>query len=83
MKICTHLFQFQSDQHVISLYYFEKITKQKDVENKHNYDEWGGFVLINCQILRTDGKENPQELVKEITCCNLGLKVHSNLKPFR
>ena len=51
------------------------------VEDKHNY--WGGFVLINCQILRTDGKENPQQLVKEITCCNLGLKVPSNLKAFR
>ena len=38
------------------------------VENKHNYDEWGGFVLINCQILKTDGKENPQQLVKKITC---------------
>ena len=27
-----------------------------------------GFVMINCQILRTDGKENPQWLVKKITC---------------
>ena len=51
------------------------------VEDKHNY--WGGFVLINCQILRTDCKENPQHLVKRITCQNFGLKVHSNLKAFR
>ena len=33
---------------------------------------WGGggegFVMINCQILRTDSKENPQRLVKKITC---------------
>ena len=28
----------------------------------------GGFVMINCQILRTDGKENPQQVVKKITC---------------
>ena len=28
----------------------------------------GSFVMINCQILRTDGKENPQWLVKKITC---------------
>ena len=28
----------------------------------------GGFVIINCQILRTDSKENPQRLVKKITC---------------
>ena len=28
----------------------------------------GGFVIINCQILRTDGKENPQQLLKKITC---------------
>ena len=28
----------------------------------------GSFVMINCQILRTDGKENPQQLVKKITC---------------
>ena len=27
-----------------------------------------GFVMINCQILRTDSKENPQRLVKKITC---------------
>ena len=47
------------------------------------FDERGGFVLINCQILRIVGKENPQQLVKRITCCNLGLKVHSNLKAFR
>ena len=51
------------------------------VEDKHNY--WGGFVLINCQILRTDGKENSQHLVKRITCQNFGLNVHSNLKAFR
>ena len=50
-------------------------------KDKHNY--LGGFVLINCQILRTDGKENPQLLVKRITCQNFGLKVHSNLKAFR
>ena len=68
MKTCTHRFQFQSDQHVIPLYFFKYITEQKGVENKRNYDEWGGFVLINCQILRTDGKENPQQLVKRITC---------------
>ena len=59
------------------------LPSRRGVENKHNYDEWGGFVLINCQILRTDGKENPQQLVKKITCCNLGLKVPSNLKAFR
>ena len=28
----------------------------------------GSFVMINCQILRTDGKENPQQLVEKITC---------------
>ena len=28
----------------------------------------GSFVMINCQIPRTDGKENPQQLVKKITC---------------
>ena len=44
------------------------LLSRKGVENKHNYDEWGGFVLINCQILKTDGKENPQQLVKKITC---------------
>ena len=32
-----------------------KFPSRKGVENKHNYD---GFVLINCQILRTNGKEN-------------------------
>ena len=72
-ETCTRLFQFQSDQHVISPYFFEQ----------RNYDEWGGFVLINYQILKTDGKENPQQLVKKITCQNFGLKVHSNLKAFR
>ena len=35
---------------------------------RHNYNDWECFVLINCQILRTDGKENPQQLVKRITC---------------
>ena len=34
------------------------LPSRKGVENKHNYDECGGFVLINCQILRTNGKEN-------------------------
>ena len=27
-----------------------------------------GFVMINCQIVRTDSKENPERLVKKITC---------------
>ena len=45
-----------------------KLPSRKGVENKFNYHERGGFVLINCQILRTDGKENPQQLVKKITC---------------
>ena len=45
-----------------------KLPSRKGVENKHNYDEWGSFVLINCQILKTGGKENPQQLVKKITC---------------
>ena len=67
-ETCTRLFQFQSDQHVISPYFFEYFTKPEGVENKHNYDEWAGFVLINCQILKTDGKDNPQQLVKKITC---------------
>ena len=43
-------------------------SRRVSFANKHNYDEWGGFVLINCQILRTDGKENLQQLVKKITC---------------
>ena len=45
-----------------------KLPSRKGVENKHNYYERGGFVLINCQILRTAGTENPQQLVKRITC---------------
>ena len=45
-----------------------KLASREGVENKHNYDEWGSFVLINCQILKTGGKENPQQLVKKITC---------------
>ena len=44
------------------------LPSRKGVENKHNYDEWGGFVLINYQIFKTDSKENPQQLVKKITC---------------
>ena len=52
------------------LFHFTRLSKlpssRGGVEDKHNY--WGGFVLINCQILRTDGKENPQQLVKKITC---------------
>ena len=54
------------------LFLFTSVSKlpsiRRGVENKHNYYEWGGFVSINCQILRTDGKENPQQLVKRITC---------------
>ena len=45
-----------------------KLASREGVENKHNYDEWGSFVLINCQILKTGGEENPQQLVKKITC---------------
>ena len=60
-----------------------KLPSRKGVENERNYDEYGGFVLIKCQILRTDGKENSQHLVKRITCQNFGLNVHSNLKAFR
>ena len=45
-----------------------KFPSRKGVENKHNYDECEGFVLINCQILRTNGRENLQQLVKKITC---------------
>ena len=45
-----------------------KLPNRKGVENKRSYHERGGFVLINCQILRTDCKENPQQLVKKITC---------------
>ena len=44
------------------------LPSRRGVENKYNYDEWAGFVLINCQIPKTDGKENPQQLVKKITC---------------
>ena len=60
-----------------------KLPSRKGVEKKRNYDECGGFVLINCQILRTNGRENLQQLVKKITCENFGLKVHSTLKAFR
>ena len=46
-----------------------KLASREGVENKHNYDEWTmSFVLINCQILKTGGEENPQQLVKKITC---------------
>ena len=53
---------------LFSLTCLSSLPSRKGVENKHNYDEWGGFVLINYQILKTDGKENPPQLVKKITC---------------
>ena len=42
--------------------FMSNLPSRKGVENKHNYDGCvcvcgGGFVLINCQILKTDGKE--------------------------
>ena len=40
------------------------------VGDKHNY--CGGFVLINCQILRTDGKENSAAVRKENNMLELG-----------
>ena len=45
-----------------------KLPSRRGVENKRDYHERGGFVLINCQFLRTDVKANPQQLVKRITC---------------
>ena len=64
--------------------FMSNLPSRKSVENKHNYDgcvSGGGGGGINCQILKTGGKENRQQLVKMITCLNFGLKVHSNLKP--
>ena len=53
------------------LYLFTSLSKlqsRKGAENKHNYDECGGFDVIKCQILKTNGRENLQQLVKKITC---------------
>ena len=49
-----------------------KLPRRKGVENKHNYHERGGFVLINCQTLRLDGKENPRVVSKENNMLKLG-----------
>ena len=44
------------------------LPSRKGVENKHNYDEWGGFVLINRQILKTDRNKIAAVSKENITC---------------
>ena len=41
----------------------------------------GSTVKFSKLVVKKNGKENRQQLVKMITCLNFGLKVHSNLKP--
>ena len=63
------------------------LPSRKGVENKHNYDGCvsggggGSTVKFSKLVVKKNGKENRQQLVKMITCLNFGLKVHSNLKP--
>ena len=68
--------------------FMSNLPSRKGVENKHNYDGCvsgggggGSTVKFSKLVVKKNGKENRQQLVKMITCLNFGLKVHSNLKP--
>ena len=70
--------------------FMSNLPSRKGVENKHHYDgcvcvcggalSWS-TVKFSKLMVKKNGKENRQQLVKMITCLNFGLKVHSNLKP--